>query len=413
MESFLDWLKEKGTFISMEGNKPLLMTEEHKIYILIDGKIDIFAVKVKNNEAVGARNFLFEVYREQAIFPILSQHEEQFGFLLSGKIGTTLAVIDKKDFMLYVKKEENISFFVNMMNQWVLNLAKSMTIEIPPRIFNTIPRGIETSVKSGEILRTKEELLWIHYEKGKALVNEKHQICEETFFPLTEFTWINVLEDSVVSGLSTEDLFQKQLIFSALNIFHRKAIDVINNLLELKRQQQKQQFKEKLQNDQWVTQKSILQLAAVTETYDEGRLLGEKTDVDPLLTVCTMVGNAMKIKIDESVGTEKLKASKDPLKEIANTSNIHIRKVVLNGKWYKNDNGPMVAYMEADHRPVALIPVKPQQYELYDPEKKTTTIVNDQLADEINSFAYSFYRPFPNKILKVKDLLKFGLESSW
>lgn len=412
MELLIDWLKEKGTLISIEGNKPLLMTDKERVYFVIEGQIDVFAVRIRNDEAIGARKFLFEVYKGQVIFPILPREEETYGLLLSGKIGTTLVAVDQKDFILYREMERGFYSLINILDQWVLSLTKAMTTEIPPRIFTSIQQGKEVSAKVGENLLTKERVLWINIKKGKAKVNDHQEIHEGMYFPLTESTWMRIVENSEVLAYSTKELLQKQLLFSELDVFHRYALDGINTVLNQKKQQQKQQFVDKLQHDQWFVQKSILQLALVTGDYDASHL-GEKARDDALLTVCHMVAKAIAIEINSSISSEKIKMSKDPLREIADASNIRMRQVVLKGKWFNNDNGPLVAFMEEDHRPVALIPKGPQQYQLYDPLNNTMKLVKDEVAEELEAFAYSFYRPFPNKILKLKDILKFGLESTW
>lgn len=86
-----------------------------------------------------------------------------------------------------------------------------------------------------------------------------------------------------------------------------------------------------------------------------------------------------------------------------------MRRLHLIGDWWKNDCGPMLAYTLEDESPVALLPVKGDRYESFDPLKQTRTPVNEQSAATLSTIAHVFYRPLPDKDLKTWDILRFAL----
>src|SRR5205085_8256764 len=94
----------------------------------------------------------------------------------------------------------------------------------------------------------------------------------------------------------------------------------------------------------------------------------------PLLAASQAVGEAQKIIIRAPVGD--LGTMIDPLQAIALASGVRTRNVLLAGKWWAEQNGPILAYTASDRRPVALLPVRPavvaqvfdgSQYVLVDP----------------------------------------------
>lgn len=198
------------------------------------------------------------------------------------------------------------------------------------------------------------------------------------------------------------------------------SLEQLNNLAlqqvieQGKRQEahERQLINEKIKSDQWYMKNAISRLVNISQP-GEGVALGEDSSEDPLLTACRLVGRALKINIIPPPKPQGAMEPKDPLGDIARASRIRFRQVVLKEGWWKLDNGSLVAYMEEDNRPVALIPLSPSEYRLHDPVKGTVCKVNNQIAQDLKPFAIVFYRPFPHKVLKVLDILKFGSEGSW
>ena len=155
-------------------------------------------------------------------------------------------------------------------------------------------------------------------------------------------------------------------------------------------------------------EKAIYELASVSGTKHQDDILSTE---DPLVGACALVAKRMKIAL-KIPKPEKLMKSKDPLSEIVKVSQIRHRQVALRGEWWRMDNGPLLAFLEEDNRPIALLPVGPSKYEMHDVQNKLTRVVTSREAALLNPMAYTFYRPFPFKILSARDLLKYSLENS-
>ncbi|WP_347489124.1 NHLP bacteriocin export ABC transporter permease/ATPase subunit [Desulfoscipio sp. XC116] len=131
--------------------------------------------------------------------------------------------------------------------------------------------------------------------------------------------------------------------------------------------------------------------------------------VDNLLfKACAAVGKAKNIKIVPSNELSKGNAaSKDLLGDIARASQIRMRQIILKDQWWKEDNGALLVYREEDGRPLALLPLSPTKYELYDPSDETMAVVDSKAADLLKPYAFTFYRPLPPKVIGYKELLGF------
>lgn len=109
-------------------------------------------------------------------------------------------------------------------------------------------------------------------------------------------------------------------------------------------------------------------------------------------------------KIQESCGR------RFSVEDIARISHFITREVVLEEGWYHRDCGPILAYHKEGRQPIACVPVSPNRYLAYDAQKKTSCIIDGKYAQELEVKAVMFYRPFPNKPLKAKDLFFFGIQ---
>jgi len=110
-------------------------------------------------------------------------------------------------------------------------------------------------------------------------------------------------------------------------------------------------------------------------------------------------------KIQESCGR------RFTVSDVARISHFITREVVLEEKWYQHDSGPLLAYRTDGHQPIACVPIGPNKYMAYDAQKQTSCVIDEEYAKTLEVKADMVYRPFPNKVLKVKDLFLFGMKS--
>ena len=83
------------------------------------------------------------------------------------------------------------------------------------------------------------------------------------------------------------------------------------------------------------------------------------------------------------------------------------RNVRLEKGWYKDSYGPLLAFRDADGKPVALLPKPFSGYWFTDPDTGAKTPVNRITAEQFNPDAICFYRPLPLKKLGIPDLVVY------
>ena len=83
------------------------------------------------------------------------------------------------------------------------------------------------------------------------------------------------------------------------------------------------------------------------------------------------------------------------------------RSVKLEGKWYQDAFGPLLAFTKEGEEVVALLPGTVRSYYFKDPETGKRTKVSSKNASLFSDYALCFYKPLPARKLKIRDLLSY------
>jgi NHLM bacteriocin system ABC transporter ATP-binding protein len=199
-------------------------------------------------------------------------------------------------------------------------------------------------------------------------------------------------------------------IFPAIDInltdkiadLHDNFCESLTDLLQQENHEKIAQFQRRQSLENQISAQALTELISIIEP--ETRKVAVTGDA--FLIAAGRVGKAMGISI---LPPAQLDNSQDPLVAIARASRIRIRRVQLEAQWWKQDLGPILGYTAADNLPVALIPIAPGKYEIFQPQTNTYTPVNQQTAVSISTVADIFYRSFPDKALNAIAVAEFAL----
>ncbi len=133
------------------------------------------------------------------------------------------------------------------------------------------------------------------------------------------------------------------------------------------------------------------------------RSAGQGPPVDPIFAAAQIVARASKIVL--TCPTDHYPDAEAMVRAIADASRVPIRRVSLRGRWWRREQGPLLAF--TDGRPVALLPTRGgSRYVVVDPsEPLVRTLVDDAHAARFDPGAYVFVRPLPSRPIGVRDLL--------
>ncbi|MEU9989260.1 NHLP bacteriocin export ABC transporter permease/ATPase subunit [Streptomyces sp. NPDC048045] len=131
-------------------------------------------------------------------------------------------------------------------------------------------------------------------------------------------------------------------------------------------------------------------------------------DADASYAACKLVAEAAGITLAEPAqsGTESERL--DPVERVALASRVRTRAVRLDGRWWRENVGPLVGQRALSGAPVALL-WRRGGYVAVQPATGRETPVEKANAEEFEPRAVMFYRPLPERRLGPLGLLRFSL----
>lgn len=206
--------------------------------------------------------------------------------------------------------------------------------------------------------------------------------------------------------LSSHTPWQTKL--TVLDNFHQQFFSCLQELEQQSQLETLAQFEERERLNQSATVGALANFVSLIAPKQAiANFMG-----DPLLAAAGAVGHAMGIEIKPAGKSENMQRVKEPLEAIARASRMRIRRVLLTERWWRGDCGPMLAYLQADNTPVALLINNKRNYEIYNPVTGKRLLLSDRTAKLLAVNAYMFYPPFPEKKIDLLTLFQYSLRGT-
>ncbi|MDZ8106267.1 MAG: NHLP bacteriocin export ABC transporter permease/ATPase subunit [Nostoc sp. DedQUE12a] len=399
---------------SLEANQPVLLNDPKTVWVVQSGTLAVFAA-IKNSTVEEPRRYLFHVGTGEALLPEVAASE--WGFVAVAIEPAQLSQISTVELMRKVAVADPQA--IALLEGWVNHLGQSLTTQqtvlaMPLNLVEAFEGDF--SLSNGEALLWQQTLVWVKLDEGSTRwmgVEESKLNSASPMFPVTSGMWLEAENPVIGHILLTADIKNIEEILTSLVCFHTYFFEYFNLLANKEAEAQFRQFQEREQFNQQVIENALSDLATVLQPEPEVAFF---EDGPPLLIALGAVGRALGIEIRPPA--EDFSTIQDPvaafaerlLWSIARASQIRIRRITLAGGWWRQDQGPMLAYTQLEQRPVALLPKNNGDYIIFDPVARTRTPVNESVAKTLTATAYILYRPLPQVALKAIDLLRFGIK---
>ncbi|MDL2081796.1 NHLP bacteriocin export ABC transporter permease/ATPase subunit [Streptomyces sp. GXMU-J15] len=145
-----------------------------------------------------------------------------------------------------------------------------------------------------------------------------------------------------------------------------------------------------------------------------GKRSGPRTtaaDADATYAACELVARAAGITLADPARTGTESDRLDPVERVALASRVRTRAVRLEGRWWRDDIGPLVGRRALSGAPVALL-WRRGGYVAVHPATGRETPVEKANAEEFEPRAVMFYRPLPDRAPSPLGLLRFTLRGT-
>ncbi|MGE4620181.1 MAG: NHLP bacteriocin export ABC transporter permease/ATPase subunit [Planctomycetota bacterium] len=397
-------LERDGTIRKVSGHRSLLLNDPEKIWVVSEGEGEVVSTDVHESHATGRRRFIAKIKSGDILFSIQGKDtsSNHAVMLLSQEI---LSVIElPRKHLEYLTSSLNITA-AKAIQLWSARIVSLLDLGPVPNSCQQIRSG-EDLVLSQEhqVGPIPDEGLWAKLGKGNCTFAGTDSILEpDQLHLLPSGSWIQASEELHIEAIDTTDVATETASASLqrLNL-------LIQSRRSVTRDQEIQSSSDRINKrdliEQQNSKRAFSQLASVLNP--QSTPIGQGED---LYSVMKLVGAQKGIEILPIADSTDLKTLNDPAEAITRASRIQHRRVMLRGKWWKGDVGPLVGYWNEDGRPVAILPTSKGRYSIYDPQNGSRTPVNDKSASLLHQDALVLIRSLDENEKNPYGLVAFCL----
>ncbi|MBB4807357.1 ATP-binding cassette subfamily C protein [Chryseobacterium defluvii] len=406
--------KEK-IYIGVEN--PFTLNDTDKFWMVLSGEVNVFYTKVdENGEYLNPLKHFYTVQKGEILFSLLTKEHTDNTRLIAFSNQAVLLAIDKSEVF-----EIDQFFLKNMVNKWILKTTSVINTGNSPRVYKALDDFEVITLEKNTVAFPSNGINWIQLLKGEINVfSENTPVSFEEYpgfhVPVSNKLWIkSVTGDTEVKVLSTREALQDEIYFlHSLHKLEGYFYSQLNTIIETQKSDESNYFQEKLVNEEEGlknTLDKIKSIVAGNEGSSHTVPVQRSNGRNILFSTCQLIGDQIGFKLEIPKHMESYQNSMtNQLYAIAKSSNIRIRKIILRGVWWKEENGPLLAFTKKDKTPVALLQKNSDSYILKDLSTGEETDVNNEVADTLEPIGYMFFSGFDGKMSSIKKVAGFALK---
>lgn len=401
-------LKQLGVRkLRMLGHHPLVLDDASRMWVVASGFVSVMTSHVDQGLPVGLRTLVFEAGPGTVLFPVSDGRNAE---------AERLIVTSTAEATFYEARLRDASGLLGLLDislrdaidDWTNTLSRFAARE---QIFagaDRFPHEGKFGLADGMLVSVgPNNVAWLQVESGDlhAFGDAELGVGNLPFYmPVGGEIWFQA------AGETRVRVRERATAASDLDLV--RGLALFNSLL----QRRLRQF-ERAEQD---AERERLTRAAANEarifhgTLENLAGVLKREQVMPecetlLLTAATVVGQALGIDIAAPAGSEDPRRLKDPVDAIARASRVRHRTVILAGRWWEHDNGPILAYLDKEDSPVALVRNEWRGYEMIDPRVGRAVPVTPDIALRLNPKGVMFYRRLPVTVRSAWGMPRFAL----
>ena len=404
MQGCREIFEAEGQAQELSGNNPLLLIDPDSVWLVTAGHIDVFVVPFEEGRPAGGRVHLFRVDTDCLL---CGSRPAAHALLAVGVPGSAVRRLPRTRLCDAAVDPASCAA---LLDGWLLGLTAGIIRNPAPRQMTLLEPGRPARLESGGAVRAARGAVWVNAAAGCRFLDMTDVPPGEGDhrFPVCGRGWLLVTTQTTLTGAPTEVLLGEPSLWTDLEQFHQAILACAALNAQEAAARARGRLRLRADCDRQMVRDTLSRLAAVADPADWHGPTPER-EADPLAAACRLAAGRMGIEVQAPAASEEKRGRGDPVHAIARASRFRARRVLLAGKWWREDNGPLVGFWAEDRRPVALLPTSATSYELADPTRQTREPLTAAKAASLAAFAYCFYRPFPPRPVSVWGLLRFAL----
>jgi len=464
---------EAGTPVGGGANAPILLSSPDDLWIVEKGDIDVFLVRLGKGGQLGKRRHLWSAGPGAAVLGIEPRAikspgaepedgTQQVGLLAVGTAGTSLRKYSLQHLeTVAAGNPDAIPALARTIESYLEGISRAAEDLDRPQLDVLLAAGQAAAVRKGQYAGTSGELIWVRHDAGSSLLYGIEGLgfgINDAPLPIGRGLFIESADDETrLSVETTHSCLSRGQMTRGLDALRTLFMAFAEKLSERDEDTELRRVVRKSEAELSARRRGLAALASILSPATATPAAAGETD--QLLNVCRIVGGASGIEFRAPAAWETAGRIHDELGAICRASRVRNRRVGLRDKWWRTDSGPLLAFLspaeeagtaeaggpaqaEADElaqteadafaqtdaegaraagaasrdtraiqrEPVALLPDGHGRYSYLDADTLSYKRVDRRFAALLEPFAYSFYRPLPDRPLAGVPLLKVAVQ---
>lgn len=387
------------------SDRRFVMGDSGRLWSVSGGPVDVFLVSTAAGEPTGAQHHLVRLAPGQGLYEIG----------VPPSLAVALVVVCTPDARLTETLRpaaDGPPAALALLEGWIAALCAALVVASGPHAPLLLESDTEITLAAPGAVTSRAGVVWVQHLAGSSQFIGQAELPPLTgpgFVPVSTPAWLWSDAGTRLAAVDTACWLQHDPALDGLRTLHQLVAQA--HLLRVRAGEQL--LHERLQHAVALDARRLdgalrELLTPLDEDTDDDDAVGE--NLDPWFAACRLIGSRQHIKFRQPAVRSSSEPAIDPLGAILEASNIRARRVALSGGWWRHDNGPLLAALEQGRRPVALLPASARSYRLIDPSSGHSEKVTAQVAATLETQAHVFYRPLPAGHVRLRELLRFGLQ---
>lgn len=394
------------------ANMPILLDDLNKAMFVLEGHVDVFAVRIKDGIPVGQRHALFRATKGEMLFgmPVVEMADNQnvFALMAVGVSGTEIF----DDTSLSCCQHLSTEHFGALLDRYIGGLLSCFVRERSGSRTTQLEANDRTELYKGmPAFATTRQPLWVSADTENALLR---LYGDENFtgksFPVTSNVWVMASDPVIVSTQRSKDFVVRADFMTCLSAFMHIYNQHLSTAIDHAKIETLKRHKNYQSTNETALKNAIQHMAATIRVDFQSNTSNTGME-NPLHA--SFLAVAQHLNVESAQTPRKLNSllNANSVDDLALVYRLRTRPVILNTGWITQDVGPLLCYMEDSRDPVALLPLSNGGYEIYNPITDIRSLCDENTEEMLHGEAVMLYRPLPSNSRKLKDLIDFILPS--
>jgi ATP-binding cassette subfamily C protein len=370
--------------VELDARTPLVLDDATATWRVADGHVDLFAATVEGGRITGRRMPVLTLPKGSVITGV--EPVDGISLVAVGVEGSVLAPLAEDD-----DRVEVVELLVRDLFATHLIRPAEDDVDAWPLLV-----GGSTTLEAGAPVRTCRGMTWA---RGVAL--ELDGLRLDGIVPLPPSLVVRAAEAGELAGLDGSDALAEPAGWDGVRSIVRATLAATAKASAAAEDETRDAINARVAHD---AEDRLAAFTALARTLDAAELPPSGDELDPLTDALRLVSEAIGV-VWTTPSPSAIRAGR--LTTLGNRSRVRVRRVLLDGEWWREDAGPLLARRASDQAPVALLPRGSGRYVLVDPADGSRTRVDRELAGTLEVDAWMPYRPLPDRPLGGRDLLRY------